>query len=213
MSTQPQNRKARRSPKPTSHLDQSTTVPMAQPDRSGPRGKTLYELAAERQAELQGGTPFQPEGRERDGDWEFMSDEPLGAGGEAVVYTILLGMLHFTLDVLVFHQYRQEVVWKEILLRTASMLPALFLLIWVLHTGWARRWAWVRQGVFFVVAVASGVYLVYAGNVFGYYAVMKRAPPVGTLWVWSVVEMDLTLAVVHLPVVAGYMWWNGFGMF
>ena len=40
---------------------------------------------------------------------------------------------------------------------------------------------------------------------------MKRAPALGTLWVWAVVEMRLAYAVVGLLAPLAYMWWGGFG--
>jgi hypothetical protein len=51
------------------------------------------------------------------------------------------------------------------------------------------------------------------GNVYDYYAVMKQAPPLGTLWVWSVIEMKLPYALVGLVANLGYMWWKGYGVF
>jgi len=63
------------------------------------------------------------------------------------------------------------------------------------------------------MAIMAGCYLIYSGNEHGYYMVMQKAPPVGTLWIWSVVEMDLALTMLHLVVVGAYTWWNGYGNF
>jgi hypothetical protein len=60
------------------------------------------------------------------------------------------------------------------------------------------------------VSVVAGCWLVRAVNRTGYYAVMKRAPPVGTLWIWSAVEMRLVPALVSCAVVGGYTWYYGF---
>ena len=122
-------------------------------------------------------------------------------------------MLHFTLDVLVLSQYRQDVVWSEIAGRLTRMTPALLLVIWFFHIPQVKRFRVARQLVFLVASIAAGCYLIYTGNTYGYYHVMKNAPPVGTLWVWSVVEMELLYAVAHCVAVVGYMWWNGFGNF
>lgn len=56
----------------------------------------------------------------------------------------------------------------------------------------------LHQLLFFVGAVAAGTYLIYLTNTFSYYAVLKQAPPVGIIWIWSVIELDLTLAMVSL---------------
>ncbi|KAK3076503.1 hypothetical protein LTS18_012831, partial [Coniosporium uncinatum] len=145
-----------------------------------------------------------------DGTVEKLNDEdPLGQVGEAILYSFTLSVLHFTLDVLVFQQYRQEIEWQEIIFRTLGMAPALFFLIYMMHSDTAARWPGVKQILFLSTSVAAGCYLIYSGNNAGYYAVMKRAPPVGTLWVWSVIEMQLLYAVVSVAIVGVYMWWGG----
>jgi len=204
----------------TSFLDQTTAgIPLAQPDRSGPKAKTLYDLAAERQTELQKEGFYAREAKEplgSEGEHQFMStddDAPIGPLGDALVYTISLGMLHFTLDVLVFQQYRQEILWREIFEKTGKILPGLFFVIWSLHSKTANRVPWLRQLFFLASSVAAGCCLIHSGNLDGYYAVMKRAPGVGTLWIWGVVEMDLWWCLANVVIVGGYMWWNGFSAF
>ena len=100
--------------------------------------KTLYELAGERQAELQARAetrrrelrtvlkphlhpsdrPVRAEKVRQSGD-----EDALGRISEAFFWGLTLGMLHFTLDVLVHHQYRMEVDWLMISRRTATSLP------------------------------------------------------------------------------------------
>jgi hypothetical protein len=191
-------------------------IPMAQPDRSKPTAKTLVEIAEEKQRELEAKHPeaFKDKDsslyKDKPG---FVHDEPLSAFEEAILYTFSLSMLHFTLDVLVFNQYRQEIEWSEIFTHTFRMLLPLCLAVYLTHTKTARRFGVLKQMLFFVAATAAGCWLVYSGNKHGYYFVMKRAPPLGTLWVWSVVEMRLMWAVAHLVIVGGYCWWNGFTTF
>ena len=43
-----------------------------------------------------------------------------------------------------------------------------------------------------------------------YFAVMKRAPPLGTVWVWCVLEQRLEVAVLGIAVVGGYFWFGGY---
>lgn len=236
----PRNRRERRAADKANKTKSSTTtattpshlstrlpeIPLEKPDFDAPRQpghKTLYEIAAERQAELE------KEGfydryddkythGENAGDHQFWTggpddDAPIGPLGEAFVWGVSLAMLHFTLDVMVFHQYRQEIEWGEIWGRTFRMLPALFAVIYVLHTKTALRWGRLRQLFFFAGSVVAGCYLVKSGNKEGYYAVMKKAPPIGTLWVWSCVEMELWWAVAHVVIVGVYMWVNGFSAF
>lgn len=226
----PRNRKERRAQAKANNqpmpppLRTAADLPMRQPDRSGPKGKTLYDLAEERRAELAAhGQPFSKihsDGLVRDENGTILSasskdfsDEPLGPFGEAVFLTVSLAMLHFTLDVLVYNQYRQEIEWPPIFKRTGTLAPVLLFIIYALKTRTARKVEVLRQMLFLAIAVGSGCYVIYAGNTYSYYAVMKRAPPLGTLWIWSVVEMKLEWALASVVVNLGFLFWGGYSVF
>ena len=230
---QPRNRKERRAAGKTNpQLSKASDIPLKTPSREGPKTKTLLEIAAERQAELQGGQPFSfppsenssgpkivtttinPDGTLSIPEGTFPAptadEEPVGPFGQAIFFSISLTMLHFTLDVLVHQQYRQSIAWDMILRRTAITFPILATLVYILHSRARRLWA---QVLFLGMSVGAGCYLIYSSNEETYFAVMKRAPPLGTLWVWSVIEMRLEVAVASLVAVGGYFWGGGFKMF
>ena len=50
----------------------------------------------------------------------------------------------------------------------------------------------------------------HAANRQAYYNVMKRAPPVGVLWIWAAAEMELGWLVGSCLVVGGWGWWGGY---
>lgn len=226
----PRNRKERRaaardSGQPIKPPTTEPKIKMAQPDRSGPKGKTLLDLAAERQSLLQHGQPFDPkhqDGAVRDEGGNILDAglrgpddadaEPIGPLGQSVFWTLALGMLHFTLDVLVYQQYAQAIVWRAIVQRTCTALPILFLLIFLLRGETAARFPRARQGFYLAVAAAAGCYTIHVANRYEYFAVMKQAPPLGTLWIWSVIEMKLGLAVVSVGVNLAFLWWMGYTM-
>jgi len=195
----------------------AANLPMAQPDWSRPKGKTLYDLAAEREELLRKGQPFDKkydDGLVRDEEGNVLESEPpIGPVGDAFVFTLTLGMLHFTLDVLVYNQYRQTIEWREIVTRTATMLPVLFVVTYVLRSKMLARWPLLKQLVCFLIGAVAGCYLIYIGNTFGYYAVMKQSPPIGTLWVLAVIEMGLPFAVASLSVNGAFLWWHGYKVF
>ena len=221
----PRNRKERRAAE-----NNRKTIPLAQPSRDGPKHKTLYEIAAERQAELSKGQPFTSKPPDIDNSKEstFVTttinpdgslsdipepiDEPIGPVGQAVFFALTLTMLHFTLDVLVHQQYRQAetIEWSMIVQRTLVTFPILGALVYALKARANAIWA---QVLFFGLSVGAGCYLIYSSNEEAYFAVMKRAPPLGTLWVWSVIEMRLEVAVGSLVAVGGYFWWGGYSIF
>lgn len=71
----------------------------------------------------------------------------------------------------------------------------------------------LRQGIFFVASAIAGCYLIHVSNSYGYLAVMKQAPPIGCLWVWSVIELDLAWAVLSLAISAGFLWQRGYSIY
>lgn len=60
------------------------------------------------------------------------------------------------------------------------------------------------------MAIAAGGHLVKISNEDPYMAVMKQAPELGTLWVWSVVESRWELALAGVLAVAGWGWARGY---
>jgi hypothetical protein len=116
------NRAARRAAARSSNasLSSANDIPLAQPTRA-PASKTLVELAAERQDLLDKGRPF----KRNDGLESEQPEELIGRLGEAVVWTITLIMLHFTLDVLVHHQYAEEISWDNIVYRCIYITPGM----------------------------------------------------------------------------------------
>jgi hypothetical protein len=235
---QPRNRKERRAAAKesgkhpsTSTINAAGNIPLSQPDRTGPKGKTLLEIADERTAALQGllasGQPFEKslnDGLARDENGRVLlpakdsngddeEDYVMGPGAEAFFLSTSLAMVHFTLDVLVFQQYAQEISWPAIFQRTAVAYPILFLIVYMMKSEMANRFQTFKQLGCLAVAISSGCYMIYAGNTYDYFAVMKQAPPLGTLWIWSVIEMKLTYGLVSIAVDVGFLLWNGYKVF
>lgn len=84
---------------------------------------------------------------------------------------------------------------------------------YIFRSKMMAQWPLLKQMVCFCTGAVAGSYLIYIGNTFGYYAVMKRSPPVGTLWVWAVIEMGLPFAVASLSVNGAFLWWYGYKVF
>ena len=71
----------------------------------------------------------------------------------------------------------------------------------------------LRQFIFFVTSVVCGCYLILISNTHGYLAVMKQAPPLGCLWIWAVVELELLWAVLSLSLAGGYLWLGDYSVY
>jgi len=101
----------------------ASDIKLKQPDRSGPteqtllqivESKKLFQQAEERRAALA------KKQKKEDGDEE--EDGPslpprVERIMESLLWTISLGMLHFTLDVLVQHQYAIDINWWTVISR------------------------------------------------------------------------------------------------
>ena len=198
-------------------------VLLSQPSRNAPRGKTLLDIANERQLL---GEPSQSQPSiattkiNPDGSLSHI-DAPIDAADSAatpyldiLLYTATLTLLHYTLTVLVHHQYATTPPSLPKLFyasTVASSTPALILiLVAALHP---RSSHIVTQLLFATLSVVAGTWLVYASNEDPYMAVMKKAPPLGTLWVWAVVEMRWEWAVGSLSLVTAWGWWNGYTVY
>lgn len=249
-STTPRNRKERRAA--AKDVRSADSIPMAQPDRSGPKAKTLFELAAEREAILSGRrraarpandsdpseepsvVTINPDGTLSGPDGEPLPDAisdkikasmesgPAGPSAttapdesplaDALLYTVTLSMLFFTLTVLVTQQYgmTRDLDWSGMIWKTASNAPFLFFSVHLLHP---RADAWWTQMLFLAMSIGCGWWMITASSEYGYMAVMKRAPGVGTLWVWAVLESRLEVGLVGLVAVGSYFWYGGHSIF
>jgi hypothetical protein len=229
-------------------LTSAADIPLSHPNTTrGKEGKTLLEIAAERQAQLAArGQPFPksdnlpsetqfvsitPDGKIRESSSTSHGLEDTGAlePGSAFFDTLFLALslscLHFTLSFLTVHQYAQELRLLPIALNTIFVaLPTLALVIHLLHghlfgltsgrvPGRLQKAAVVAQQVLFLLAAnIAGCYLIHLTNDKGYYAVMKNAPSIGTIWVWSIIELGLGGALAGVAGPGLYAWWNGYGI-
>ncbi|KAF9736705.1 hypothetical protein PMIN06_002738 [Paraphaeosphaeria minitans] len=204
---------------PSTDIDEEgINMILKHPDRSGPKGKTLFELAEERQRELDIANGRKPRwdihnGNTPDGERPFNDEEPLSPLAVGVLYSVTMAVMHLTVDILVYSQYREDVIWSDIFQRAGTALPIFFLLVYLANVDFSNRFPLLRNLAFFAGAVTAGSYLVRSGNKHGYFFVMKSAPPVATLWVWSTIEMDVQYSALSALAVLGYSWWNNFGFF
>ncbi|KAI5807017.1 hypothetical protein EDC01DRAFT_637846 [Geopyxis carbonaria] len=192
------------STKPTTEPITFTEIPLSQPNRTGRTEKTLLDLIDEHRPK--DAPPAATSGAASAGDDE---EDLIGPAASTFFFVVPLLMLLGAFDVLVHHQYRQELVWGEIWGRTARGAPVLYAVHYVLHPR--RHWITARACLF-ALAVAAGCYIVTAANKWAYYYSMQYAPALGTLWIWAVVELDLGLAVASCAGVAGYTWWKGYAV-
>ncbi|KAK0646991.1 hypothetical protein B0T16DRAFT_330947 [Cercophora newfieldiana] len=208
-------------------------IKLRQPDRTGPTQETLLDIAQQRNLFAQAkekedanrraaGQAVRPSDEDDDDEGPVLSPTAERIM-ETLLWTVSLTMLHFTLDVLVQHQFSiNRVQWPKVWTRAAQAWMVFALLFYPLHPhssnptlvpGLPQRFQHgLRQAIFFATSVAAGCYLIYVTNSFGYLAVMKQAPPLGCLWVWSVIELDLPWAVLSLTGAGYFLWSRGYSI-
>ncbi|KAI9790786.1 MAG: hypothetical protein M1816_004744 [Peltula sp. TS41687] len=119
------------------------------------------------------------------------------------------------MTVLVHNQYAQALDVPSIL-RSGPVwaaFPLLMCIIYPVHylkaeAATAYTDALVELGLL-VLSLVVGAQLVGVVSDRPYLAVMKRAPALGTVWVWTVVEVSWFTGVVGLLGVAGWAWKRG----
>ncbi|PSS12919.1 hypothetical protein M430DRAFT_36138 [Amorphotheca resinae ATCC 22711] len=183
-------------------------IKLKQPDRSGPSQETLLDIAEKRGLFKAVEEKEKEKHKAEESADQTEDDSVIGRFGEAFLWSLSLTMLHFTLDVLVTHQYAVEVSWPGIISRAVQAFPVILLLFYSFHPHASpsvllprlppRIQPFLHQLFFFVLSVSAGCYLIYISNTYGYYAVMKRSPALGCIWVWSVIELNLFCATTSL---------------
>lgn len=102
----------------------ATSIPLAQPDRSGPvpSNETLLDIARKRGIlEV------------NDNDKPVEEEVLVGRIAESILWCLSLAMLHVTLDVLVQHQYTQDGLngfdWRAVALRACKAFGGMLFLL------------------------------------------------------------------------------------
>ncbi|KAG5929542.1 hypothetical protein E4U42_005569 [Claviceps africana] len=196
------------------------SIPLRQPDRTGPSQKTLLEIAS--QQDLAGQAARREEQLARQGRAGAVLSSRAEHMLEAALWTVTIAMLHFTFDVLVQNQYGREVDWPSVVVRTVRAWGVFLVLFYALHpfdpqtpllgSLPARMQHPLRQTVFFVASVLAGCRLIHVTNTSGYLATMKQAPPLGCLWLWAVVELNLPAGCASLLVAAVFLHLGGYDL-
>ncbi|OBT70812.1 hypothetical protein VF21_10027, partial [Pseudogymnoascus sp. 05NY08] len=182
----------------------SSDIPLAHPDKSGPSRQTLLDLAAQRGL-LDIETENRKPGKLPAGSVPLRDEQPLiGRFGEAVLWSSSLAMLHFTLDVLTQHQYAEVLSWPRVITQSLQAFGVILVFFYALHPHsvpaayFPRIPSLLHQILFFASSVGTGCYLIHITNEYSYYAVLKQAPPLGVIWIWSVIELDLFVTPLTL---------------
>ncbi|SPO23288.1 uncharacterized protein UTRI_01966 [Ustilago trichophora] len=121
---------------------------------------------------------------------------------DLVIWTMPFGFMYTLLDVLVRQQYGETVGFADEIMRLVRALPVLALFI---HYNLTSQRQALIQGLLFIICSACGCALIYIVNKSPYDVVIQRVAPLGTLWIFSVVRLDLLPACISLAIVAVFV--------
>ncbi|KAF7331984.1 hypothetical protein MKEN_00078700 [Mycena kentingensis (nom. inval.)] len=134
--------------------------------------------------------------------------QPLDLSEEIFNASLVIVPMCFLLllmDILTFHQYGQPVNLKSIVDRLIPGIPMLS--VFVFYTIRHKRNPRI-QFLLFLLGTGSGSRMLFLLKRSSYLINMQQTPPLITLWIYAVIQMDLGLAVANLLSVAAFCWWK-----
>jgi hypothetical protein len=69
------------------------------------------------------------------------------------------------------------------------------------------------QFLLFWLSVVAGTRMLYLLKRGSWLVNMKQSPPLATIWVYTIVQLELGAAFLNLVVVGGWLWWKGISLF
>lgn len=120
-------------------------------------------------------------------------DLEIGEVFAAILYIIPFSFLYLLMDLLVSAQYNQWPSFKEEAIQMAKAIPLISLIIFYSNRYASKTW---MQIIYFLSSIALGISLIKLINDAPSYQIIKRAPSIGMLWVYTVVQAKLSYAVI-----------------
>ncbi|KLO16322.1 hypothetical protein SCHPADRAFT_823341 [Schizopora paradoxa] len=141
---------------------------------------------------------------------EDESSEPFSPFCEEIFQSMLLiipmSSLYYMMIIMAHRQYAQEITKGYLLEHLLTSIPLLS--VFIFYT--TRHKADQRMQVALtILSIISGCRLIYVVNRTNWTVIMRQCPPLGTMWVYTVVQLELGKAVAALAAVAGYVQWTG----
>ncbi|GAB5591877.1 hypothetical protein Unana1_06777 [Umbelopsis nana] len=124
---------------------------------------------------------------------------------QAVFLAIPFSLLFATFEVTVQVQYHEPWSFPQMGWRMVHVLPALVPLIYVTNRYKALR---PIQALMAVASVVVGAFLLYTVHKSPSMGQMLRAPGLATIWIYLIVQLDLTPAVATLAIVGVYYYYG-----
>ncbi|QRV91106.1 transmembrane protein [Ceratobasidium sp. AG-Ba] len=119
---------------------------------------------------------------------------------DTAIFAIPLSFLYILLDILVQQQYSQQPTLHEEFRRVAANVPIIAILV---HYTNKHKSLPVTQMMLFLAAILSGPRMIWLMNKGSWLVVSRQAPPLGTIWIYTIIQLNLAPAVASLVIVFG----------
>jgi len=140
-------------------------------------------------------------------------DESVGGLAEeildAMMFIIPINFLLLMMEILIHYQYGRHPTLKALVDRTLQSAPILSIFIF-----YTTRYKQHRRTQFLLFLLGSfvGSRLIYLLNHGSWLVNMRQCPPLVTIWVYAIVQLELGPAVLNLIVVGIFIWWKGLNL-
>ncbi|KAK0450049.1 hypothetical protein EV421DRAFT_1298820 [Armillaria borealis] len=130
----------------------------------------------------------------------------------AITMIVPFSFLLLMMEILIRYQYGKHPGLNVLVERMVSNVPmrSVVSLLSRTPTVAAMRYKEHRrmQIGLFVVSISIGCRMIYLLSRGSLYVNIRQVPPLGTLWIYAIVQLELGPAVLNLATVAAYVWWK-----
>ncbi|KAK0469931.1 uncharacterized protein EV420DRAFT_1497560 [Desarmillaria tabescens] len=123
----------------------------------------------------------------------------------AITMIVPFSFLLLMMEILIRHQYGKHPGLDVLVERMVSNVPILALLIF--YTMRYKEHRRLQIGLF-LASVGIGCRVTYLLSRGSLYVNIRQIPPLCTLWIYAIVQLELGPALLNLATVAAYVWWN-----
>jgi len=123
----------------------------------------------------------------------------------AVMIIIPFSSLLLLMEILIHHQYGKTASFDIIMDRMLPGVPILSLFIFYTNRHKQDR---RMQFLLFILSIAVGTRMIYNFNHASWLVNMRQCSPLGTIWIYTIIQLHLIPAFLNLAVVGAFVWWK-----
>ncbi|PCH41182.1 hypothetical protein WOLCODRAFT_137238 [Wolfiporia cocos MD-104 SS10] len=124
---------------------------------------------------------------------------------DATLFIIPMSFLLLLMEILVHWQYGKRPTYEALGDRMISGVPILSLFIFYSNRYKRHR---TMQFIFFLLCLAAAPRLIWIINRASWRVVMKQCPPLATICVYAVLQLDLAPVVLSFVLIGGWVWYT-----